>query len=190
MKIYWEFGNPRRRGSAVSPRSSTSWFGHRLSFSQLLWLSLFFLLPSVPRVYQLSWACGLVLFHWETGDLGNRLISPFPFSGIPKRSYLSFSHIQVSGIGNSSRILDIYMLGRSDIILEPEQETFVVWFVDDLHYCLGLVCLLVFLPQRFRASIILRSRKQERGLRVFSMSIECNSYKLSRCNFTYWQLRT
>lgn len=123
MNIYWEFGNPQRRGSAMSPRSSLLPDSVTVDlFLSFVWLSLFFLLHSVPRVYQLSRPCGLVLFHWEIGDLGNRLISPLPFFRFSKWSYLSSSRIQASGIGYSSRILDIYMIGRGDITLEPEQE--------------------------------------------------------------------
>lgn len=45
-----------------------------------------------------------------------------PFSVITNRSYLSCPCIGMSGLDYPLRILDIYMLGCSNIILEPEQE--------------------------------------------------------------------
>lgn len=134
MKIYGEFGNPQRRGSAVSPRSSLLPDSvASLSFSQLR--VAFPVLSALQCPLSLSVVLGMWPSFVPLGDWGSweRLISPLPFSRITKRSYPSFLYIQVSGIGSSSMIPDIYMLGGSNIILESEQEdicrVICRWFV-------------------------------------------------------------
>lgn len=81
------------------------------------------------------------------------------------------------------------MFGYIDVILEPEQEDTcsIMWMICVLF---GIGILHAFLPCSFRTSIILRSSKQGRELKLSTIRIHFNSQEQSEYSFILLVIKT
>ena len=144
-------------------------------FPQLPWLSWFRGLCGVPKRVRRVGRVTCFLSHWRLGILGTGWHLLLLFNALPTYSSiwsrLFFKHPWH------------YMIGYSDVLLEPHKRTLVVSWMICVLFWIGI--LYAFLPCSFRTSIILRSSKQGRELRLLQelISILRNSQDTV---LTYW----